>query len=635
MSRAVQTPMAYSALIPATAGDEEELLPPLETVERRGRPWVWRTVGGLVAAAAMAALFLNRSSSDVSDVRHAQAEFAQGGGGMMIADHQGGSGSFHGEWHGHGSIGGSHDADGSFGGHGSHVEGGSGSFHGEWHGHGSIGGSHDADGSFGGHGSHVEGGSGSFHGEWHGHGSIGGSHDVGGSSGGHGSNTEASYSPCPPGHVHQCPAEWSSPGNAGGYHCLHKLANQASTAAYVSSGGACRPAAHGPFPFEDCQVQCGLGKVGGTEHTEGHGGSANGEWGGHGGSWSEGGDADFGHGSHVEGHGGSANGEWGGHGGSWSESGDADFGHGSHVEGHGGSANGEWGGHGGSWSESGDADFGHGSHVEGHGGSANGEWGGHGGSWSESGDADFGHGSHFQGGSGSFHGEWHGHGSIGGSHDADGSFGGHGSHVEGGSGSFHGEWHGHGSIGGSHDVGGSSGGHGSNTEASYSPCPPGHVHQCPAEWSSPGNAGGYHCLHKLANQASTAAYVSSGGACRPAAHGPFPFEDCQAAALARLGARSTQRAMEAPRTASGAGTAAPGVRAETRTSATDLMLRASGAVVTGAPGPVMCTSATQFMLRQSRAGSGTTSSRPLCPTARAPRTGLATQPTLAARRARA
>eukprot|EP00913_Durusdinium_trenchii_P024795 g23271.t1 len=58
------------------------------------------------------------------------------------------------------------------------------------------------------------------------------------------------------GHFHQCPADWKTPGNAGG---LHKLARQTSEAAYQSSGGACRPAGDGPFPHSDCQVQCRIG----------------------------------------------------------------------------------------------------------------------------------------------------------------------------------------------------------------------------------------------------------------------------------------------------------------------------------------------------------------------------------------
>eukprot|EP00435_Cladocopium_sp_Y103_P019756 s308_g4.t2 len=64
---------------------------------------------------------------------------------------------------------------------------------------------------------------------------------------------------CPAGHFHQCPSEWKAPGNAGGYHCLHKLARQTSQKAYESSGGACRPAKEGPFPYDDCQDQCGIG----------------------------------------------------------------------------------------------------------------------------------------------------------------------------------------------------------------------------------------------------------------------------------------------------------------------------------------------------------------------------------------
>eukprot|EP00438_Fugacium_kawagutii_P000758 Skav229092 [mRNA] locus=scaffold92:120048:142997:- [translate_table: standard] len=64
---------------------------------------------------------------------------------------------------------------------------------------------------------------------------------------------------CPDGHFHQCPSDWKDPSNDGGYHCLHKLARQTSEKAYESSGGACRPAKDGPFPYDDCQDQCGIG----------------------------------------------------------------------------------------------------------------------------------------------------------------------------------------------------------------------------------------------------------------------------------------------------------------------------------------------------------------------------------------
>eukprot|EP00435_Cladocopium_sp_Y103_P006724 s4905_g2.t1 len=52
----------------------------------------------------------------------------------------------------------------------------------------------------------------------------------------------------------QRPAAWNDPMHEGGYHCLYKLKKQHSEEAYENSGGACRPASHGPFPSEDCQV---------------------------------------------------------------------------------------------------------------------------------------------------------------------------------------------------------------------------------------------------------------------------------------------------------------------------------------------------------------------------------------------
>eukprot|EP00913_Durusdinium_trenchii_P024792 g23270.t1 len=81
-------------------------------------------------------------------------------------------------------------------------------------------------------------------------------HEFSSYGGGRGVSDENGITSCGSGTVHQCPADWKTPGNAGGYHCLHKLARQTSETAYQKSGGACRPAGHGPFPQSDCQVQC-------------------------------------------------------------------------------------------------------------------------------------------------------------------------------------------------------------------------------------------------------------------------------------------------------------------------------------------------------------------------------------------
>ncbi|CAK9116401.1 unnamed protein product [Durusdinium trenchii] len=62
---------------------------------------------------------------------------------------------------------------------------------------------------------------------------------------------------CSTGHKHQCPSDWV--GSDGGYHCMHKLVRQTSLSQYESSGGACRPFGHGPFPYVDCQDQCRIG----------------------------------------------------------------------------------------------------------------------------------------------------------------------------------------------------------------------------------------------------------------------------------------------------------------------------------------------------------------------------------------
>ncbi|CAL1144889.1 unnamed protein product [Cladocopium goreaui] len=132
---------------------------------------------------------------------------------------------------------------------------------------------------------------------------------------------------CSAGTIHQCPASWNAPGNAGGYHCLHKLKFQKSEAAYQASGGACRPAKQGPFPLDDCAHQCAIGNAG---HSGSHG-----HWGSH---WHSSGHSSGGHfsGGHY----------WGHH--SWGHSGDytggyysggdytggdysGDHGHGSHV----------------------------------------------------------------------------------------------------------------------------------------------------------------------------------------------------------------------------------------------------------------------------------------------------------------
>eukprot|EP00435_Cladocopium_sp_Y103_P015338 s4905_g3.t1 len=122
----------------------------------------------------------------------------------------------------------------------------------------SYGGSYDG-------GSYGRGYSGSYH---HGYSSYGRHHFSGSYGHGagyhyhhsyHSSKDENGIHACSGGHAHQCPADWKGQGSEGGYHCLHQLARQTSHKAYLKSGGACRPAAHGPFPVGDCQVQCRIG----------------------------------------------------------------------------------------------------------------------------------------------------------------------------------------------------------------------------------------------------------------------------------------------------------------------------------------------------------------------------------------
>ncbi|CAJ1359346.1 unnamed protein product, partial [Effrenium voratum] len=95
---------------------------------------------------------------------------------------------------------------------------------------------------------HMHGGGGGFYGHgsngYYGHGS-----NAGGESG-----SGASISQCAETESQQCPASWKQ--GAGGFHCLHQLSQQTSRTAYLKSGGACRPASQGPFPYSDCQHQC-------------------------------------------------------------------------------------------------------------------------------------------------------------------------------------------------------------------------------------------------------------------------------------------------------------------------------------------------------------------------------------------
>mmetsp|Transcript_6117 Transcript_6117/g.13962 ORF Transcript_6117/g.13962 Transcript_6117/m.13962 type:complete len:290 (+) Transcript_6117:60-929(+) len=197
---------------------------------------------------------------------------------------------------------------------------------------------------------------------------------------------------------HQCPSEWESKA-LGGYHCMHKLTRQTSEAAYQASGGACRPAHQGPFPSEDCHVQC---VVGSSPFGAGHEASAH----------------------HTE--------SFGGGSGSYTS-------HSSHF---------------------------YGSHSSGTFGSTV---------------------SHAAGGK--FR------GFPGRTHVVNHAFPGRQEPKIGGG------------VHGIFDCGS-------------------HDHRCPEEWFS-GKAGGFHCKHKLARQTSEKAYLKSGGACRPAADGPFPHDDCQ------------------------------------------------------------------------------------------------------------
>lgn len=75
----------------------------------------------------------------------------------------------------------------------------------------------------------------------------------------HGGSYSASIPSCGQSVAHKCPSDWAT--GAGGFHCLHQLARQTSRKAYLKSGGACRPAKEGPFPFNDCQDQCRIGSA--------------------------------------------------------------------------------------------------------------------------------------------------------------------------------------------------------------------------------------------------------------------------------------------------------------------------------------------------------------------------------------
>lgn len=90
----------------------------------------------------------------------------------------------------------------------------------------------------------------------HGHFSHGGSFGHGHYSH-HGGSYSASIPSCGESVAHKCPSDWAT--GTGGFHCLHQLARQTSHKAYLKSGGACRPAKQGPFPFNDCQDQCRIG----------------------------------------------------------------------------------------------------------------------------------------------------------------------------------------------------------------------------------------------------------------------------------------------------------------------------------------------------------------------------------------
>lgn len=278
-----------------------------------------------------------------------------------------------------------------------------------------------------------------------------------------------------------CPAAWKSKA-PGGYHCLHKLARQTSDKAYKASGGACRPVKLGAFPSSDCHAQCYVGRArslsGGSSHHFG-GSSHSGSFGSsyQGGSYG---------GSHY-------------HGGSY-------YHQGGSFQGAGSSALGDF-------DSDGDSSYTYHHSHHGirppYGGSY--DDGYHGGSSYTVG------GSYHDGDSSYHHGGYHGSSSytVGGSYHHGGS-----SHYE------HGGYHSYHHSGHSHTMGGHYKMRGSYSSHHVPPCA-GADHRCPAEWLS-GETGGFHCKHKLKRQTSEKTYLKSGGACRPAKEGRFPFNDCEA-----------------------------------------------------------------------------------------------------------
>jgi len=335
-----------------------------------------------------------------------------------------------------------------------------------------------------------------------------------------------------------CPAAWKSKA-PGGYHCLHKLARQTSDKAYKASGGACRPVKLGAFPAEDCHAQCYVGRArslsGGSSHH--HAGSSHsGSFGAsyhHGGSYHGGSHY---HGGSYYHHGGSFQGGGSSHAYILGDSdGDSSYTYHHGYEPSYDSSYHDSGYHGSSSYTLGGYDDGDSSYTYHHGGSSytpsyagSYHHGGYHGSSSytlggsyDDGDSSYtyhhGGSSYTPSASGSYHhGGYHGSSSytLGGSYHHGGS-----SHYEhGGHYSYHHSGH-------SHTMGGHYKMRGSYSSHHVPPCA-GADHRCPAEWLS-GETGGFHCKHKLKRQTSEKAYLKSGGACRPAKEGRFPFKDCE------------------------------------------------------------------------------------------------------------